>query len=261
MLEVRSPFLPDPTAWLCSGDRAQLVGEQQFHLEGRADRIVKLSEKRLSLDAMETKLSHHEAVTEVRVMFLPPQSHLERSHLGAVVVLSRQGQGLLAEVGTVSLIGLLRDHLLHDFEPVTLPRLWRFPERLPYNTQGKVATEDLLALFQDLPSTPPTDPLLLAREDTSAGYVLHCKVPENLYYLRGHFPQLPIVPGICQLHWVIQSIETYSGRALDLTAMEAVKFHHFLVTGQRFSIEDRLDRQASTLFSRTTRSSRPGVCS
>ncbi len=245
LLEVRSSFLPEPTAWLRTGDRAELVSAQQFHLRGRADRIVKLSEKRLSLTAMESKLSQHEAVEQARLILLPPQSHLERSHLAAVVVLTRQGRRLLDGVGTFSLIGTLRDHLLHDFEPVTLPRLWRFPEALPYNTQGKVAAAALLALFQEPPCDQPTDPLLVAKEDANAGYVLHCKVPDNLYYLRGHFPQVPVVPGVCQLRWVIQSIETYSGRRLQLSALEAVKFHHLLVPGQPFFLEVRLDRQAN----------------
>jgi acyl-CoA synthetase (AMP-forming)/AMP-acid ligase II/3-hydroxymyristoyl/3-hydroxydecanoyl-(acyl carrier protein) dehydratase len=246
LLEVRSPFLPEPTAWLRTGDRAELVDGQRFHLRGRADQIVKLSEKRLSLTAMESKLLQHEAVEEARMILLPPQPHMERSHLAAVVVLTRQGRRLLEGGGTFSLIGTLRDHLMHDFEPVTLPRLWRFPEALPYNTQGKVAAEDLLSLFQEPPLDQPTDPLLLAKEDTKAGYVLHYKVPENLYYLRGHFPQVPVVPGVCQLRWVIQSIETYSGRTLRLTAMQAVKFHHILLPGQSFFLEVRLDRESST---------------
>jgi len=152
---------------------------------------------------------------------------------------------LLEGVGTFALIGTLRDHLMHDFEPVTLPRLWRFPERLPYNSQGKVAADDLRSLFQEAARDQPTEPLLLAREDTDAGYVLHCKVPQDLLYLQGHFPQVPVVPGICQLRWVIQSVEAYSGRTLHLTAMEAVKFHHMLFPGQAFCLEVRLHREAS----------------
>ena len=245
LLAVRSPFLPEPTAWLRTGDRAELVGEQRFHLRGRADQMVKLSEKRLSLTAMESKLSQHKAVEEARIILLPPQSPMERSHLAAVVALTQQGQRLIEGVGTFALIGTLRDHLMHDFEPVTLPRLWRFPERLPYNSQGKVAANELRSLFQEASRDQPTAPLLLAREDTDAGYVLHCKVPQDLLYLQGHFPQVPVVPGICQLRWVIQSIEAYSGRTLHFTAMEAVKFHHMLFPGQAFCLEVRLHREAS----------------
>ena len=245
LLEVCSPFLPEPATWSRTGDRAELVDEQRFHLRGRADQMVKLSEKRLSLTAMESRLSLHEAVEEARIVLLPPQSQLERSHLAAVVVLTQQGRRLLEGAGTFAFIGTLRDHLTHDFEPVTLPRLWRFPEELPYNAQGKVATEDLLALFREPLRDQSTDPILLAREETNAGYTLHCKVPEDLIYLQGHFPQVAVVPGVCQLRWVIQSIETYLGSTLHLTAMEAVKFHHMLFPGQAFFLEVRLDREAS----------------
>jgi acyl-CoA synthetase (AMP-forming)/AMP-acid ligase II/3-hydroxymyristoyl/3-hydroxydecanoyl-(acyl carrier protein) dehydratase len=245
LLEVRSPFLPQPTSWFRTGDRAELVGKQQFHLRGRADQIVKLAEKRISLVAMESKLAQHEAVEEARIILLPPQSHTERPRLAAVVVLNRQGQRQLEAVGTFSLISKLRDHLGHDFEPVTFPRLWRFPEALPYNTQGKVTVESLLTLCQEPPPPHPTEPVLLAQEITDTGYMLHCKIPENLSYLVGHFPQVPVVPGVCQLRWVIKSIETYSGSPLHIMAMEAVKFHHMLFPGQAFCLELKFERKTN----------------
>jgi 3-hydroxymyristoyl/3-hydroxydecanoyl-(acyl carrier protein) dehydratase len=123
--------------------------------------------------------------------------------------------------------------------------LWRFPDALPSNSQGKVAVEDLVSLFVEPPRDQPTEPMLLAKEDTDAGCILHCRVPENLAYLRGHFPHVAVVPGVCQLHWVIRSIETYSGKTARITAMEAVKFHHMLFPGQAFSLEIRSDRAAS----------------
>src|SRR5256885_15707285 len=111
------------------------------------------------------------------------------------------------------------------------PRLWRSPEPLPNNTKEKVPEKTLVTLCQPPPPLQPTEPVLLAKELTDTGYVLHCKVPENLYYLPGHFPQVPVVPGVCQLRWVIKSIETYAGCPLHLTAMEAIKFHRILFPG------------------------------
>ena len=102
-----------------------------------------------------------------------------------------------------------------------------------------------MTLCQEPPQPQPTEPVLLAQEPTDTGYVLHCKVPENLYYLTGHFPQVPVVPGVCQLRWVIKSIETYSGSSLHITAMEAVKFHHMLFPGQTFFLEVKFDRKTS----------------
>ena len=102
-----------------------------------------------------------------------------------------------------------------------------------------------MALFQEPAQPQPTEPVLLAHEVTPTGYVLHCEVPDNLYYLTGHFPQVPVVPGVCQLRWVIKSIETYSGSPVHITAMEAVKFHHILFPGQAYFLEMKFDRQAS----------------
>jgi 3-hydroxymyristoyl/3-hydroxydecanoyl-(acyl carrier protein) dehydratase len=53
-----------------------------------------------------------------------------------------------------------------------------------------------------------TEPVLLPQIlekkifENSAQLVL--RIPENLLYLDGHFPQMPIVAGVVQLHWAIQ---------------------------------------------------------
>src|SRR6218665_2177251 len=54
-LAVCSPRLPD-AAWWSTSDRAEPAGIHGFRLLGRADRIVKIEEKRVSLDAMEQQL-------------------------------------------------------------------------------------------------------------------------------------------------------------------------------------------------------------
>jgi len=83
----------------------------------------------------------------------------------------------------------------------------------------------------------PTHPHLLRMERTDSGYLLHLRVPENLYYLDGHFPQMPIVAGVCQLQWVIDAIQTYTGETLHLSALENVKFLRPLFPGQSCVME------------------------
>ena len=91
----------------------------------------------------------------------------------------------------------------------------------------------------------PTHPELLRQERIEAGYRLHLRVPENLCYFDGHFPQVAIVAGVCQLKWVIDYIETYSGEPVRMVAMEAVKFHRPLFPRQPFIIEFSYDPQAT----------------
>jgi 3-hydroxymyristoyl/3-hydroxydecanoyl-(acyl carrier protein) dehydratase len=83
----------------------------------------------------------------------------------------------------------------------------------------------------------PRHPHVLSTEQTDTGWVLHLRVPEDLFYLEGHFPQSPIVAGVCQLKWVIDYIEMHTGKPLVIKAMEAVKFHRPLLPRQLFVID------------------------
>lgn len=53
-------------------------------------------------------------------------------------------------------------------------------------------------------------------------------VPEELYYLQGHFPDQPILPGVVQLHWAVELAKS----ALEINAafkgIEALKFHRVI---------------------------------
>ncbi len=83
---VASPFLPAP-GWHRTGDGAQLLPDGRFELRGRLDRIVKIEERRISLDELEQRLGELAEVAAARVLPLPSG----RQGLGAVVVPSQAG--------------------------------------------------------------------------------------------------------------------------------------------------------------------------
>lgn len=143
-LEVASPFVFSAD-WYAMGDRVELLSNTEFRLLGRLDRIVKLEEKRISLDQMEEHLRQDDYVREVRIIPVPGK----RTVLGVVCVLSEQGRYKLAHDGKKALSDHLRMRLSQIFEPVTLPRKWRYLDEFPYNSQGKLTRQALLALFED----------------------------------------------------------------------------------------------------------------
>jgi len=87
------------------------------------------------------------------------------------------------------------------------------------------------------PCLPPCYPEVLSTHQTDTGWMLQLRVPDDLAYLEGHFPQAPIVAGVCQLKWVIDYIEIHTGKPLVIEAMEAVKFHRPLLPRQLFAID------------------------
>lgn len=143
-VNVRSPLIPD-SGELALSDVIQLApGGRQFQLNGRADRIIKLEEKRLSLTEVERRLVSLPEVAEAAVL---TQQQTGRTLLVAVIVLSPYGevrrQTLSEGAFTRELHRALRDWL----EPVALPRRWRIIDAIPLNPQGKRAYAELQELF------------------------------------------------------------------------------------------------------------------
>ncbi|CAM2068609.1 Acyl-CoA synthetase [Sulfidibacter corallicola] len=249
LLEVRSPFLEAPESRQRTGDRAQLLSEGRFLLLGRADRIVKLSEKRISLDEVERRIQSHTWVHECRICVETAQKDGQdtqaRQYLCAAVVLSDTGLAERERSGEHEVRRLLRKHLHRFFEPAVLPKRWRFPRELPRNSQGKLVEADVRRMFAVNGHTTGPDrerprfPEIHRTYREADTHFFECTVPADLLFLEGHFPQQGVVAGVVQLHWVHDMIGAITGAPLRVQTLEAVKFHQLLMPGQPFVAEVR----------------------
>ena len=262
LLEIQSPHLPD-AAWFRLADQIQSIDAQHFQLLGRQDRIVKIEEKRISLDSMEQALLSSGLVQEVRLVVEAPaaeQQAQQRQHIYAFIVLTPQGIALLQSQGKFSLNQSLRHRLSHFVESVALPRRWRYLDAMPVNAQGKTTQAQLLALLQDAPAaaakTPveaarPTKPnwrLLktkveteieteIASENNPKPVLLEIIVPQNLLYFEGHFPVAPILPGVVQVDWAIHFGRQFFSLPAKFTGIQALKFQHVIRAEQAVLLE------------------------
>ena len=125
-------------------DRIEIHDDDHFVLKGRSDRIVKIFEKRISLDALEAKCCAHEWIEAISAVLLPPSERL-----GAAAILTDLGKAELKRIGRREFINTLREYLSANFDLVILPRKWRFVNDLPINDMGKVHNISLRALFDD----------------------------------------------------------------------------------------------------------------
>lgn len=179
--------------WISTGDGAAWTDEtwQTFKLMGRTDRIVKLEEKRLSLDAIEQSIQALDVVKHCHVLVL---EHEQRQILGCIVVLTEQTREQLQQQGKPAFVSHLKQQLKDSLETIAIPRQWRFLSQLPQNTQSKLNKNYLKTLFK-----PMLQPVVLSQSQNSDDYIWELEFPPELACFKGHFPTQPIYPGVGQI--------------------------------------------------------------
>jgi len=230
---VRSPYVSgnEPGTSFTMGDRIALLGDGRFLLEGRADRVVKVGEKRLSLPDMEQALGRHPWVQEVALVALGKGPQVR---VGAVVVPSEEGRAALAREGRRAVCLALGAALELDFDRVLLPRAYRYVDALPTDERGKPNHSALGELFAKGDEGLVTEPELLEERRSADRLERALRVPADLAFLEGHFPGFPVVPGVVQLRWALRLAAELLGREPRLAGVEALKFRELLRPGDAF---------------------------
>lgn len=223
-LWLRSAHLDEP-GWMPTADRAVAV-ESGFELRGRADRIVKIAEKRVSLTAVEAALRDSPLIADLRLVPLTEP----REQLGVVAVPTEAGWQLHDAQGKRALADALRTCLAGVVERVALPRRLRFLPELPFNGQGKSTQARLLAEFD------PRRPALRAIQPVDGGQNLTLFIDPALPQFEGHFPEHPIVAGVVQLEWAEMFGRERFGITGEFAGMEALKFQRVITPGRHVTL-------------------------
>jgi acyl-coenzyme A synthetase/AMP-(fatty) acid ligase/3-hydroxymyristoyl/3-hydroxydecanoyl-(acyl carrier protein) dehydratase len=241
LLRVISPFVSvnDDCGVFVTGDRVSLRDDGRFELMGRSDQVVKVGEKRLDLVQMTSELRGHGCVEDVALATIDRDGELR---VAAVVVPSTRGSELIEREGRGSFSRELRASLNPTFDPILHPRYWRIVPELPANSQGKVPLDAVRALFgASQPGGVVADRPEVLDELSGSDFVERsCRVPLDLACFPGHFPELPVVPGVLQLDWAMELVAQLLGRPARVTEIKSLKLASPLRPGQRFRVHSRV---------------------
>lgn len=198
-----------------------------FTLLGRNDRILKVEGKRFSADALQKAVltmavapSGEPLFSDVRALV----TRREREETALVAVVRPEALPHLLKEGKRALLQRLRKGLLSSFEAVTLPRRLRIVSHLPVNAQAKVTLSALEALFDP---RRPEWLTLFDRTDTATGVRTTCLTAEmrpDLLWFSGHFPELPLLPGVASLELVRQAAEMVRQADACVLSLRNLKF-------------------------------------
>jgi 3-hydroxymyristoyl/3-hydroxydecanoyl-(acyl carrier protein) dehydratase len=76
---------------------------------------------------------------------------------------------------------------------------------------------------------PPTEPEIRAVRPLADGVELDLFIPLDLAQLDGHFPGMPIVPGVAQIDWAVKQADAHLKLGIGAAQAFQVKFRRVTV--------------------------------
>lgn len=219
-LEVDSPFvhsdLPRPFE---TADLVELHDDGSFTHLGRADGIVKIGGRRVSIQEVEDSIREQPNVEDAAVVAIPAEGGRGHQLLAAIVPASHD-------------VAELKKALLKKFEPTCLPRRFLCVDSLPNETNGKMPRDRLLRLFGLQADGRPMNwklewgqSTLSRREDGTESLEISVRVPEDYAWFEGHFEEYKVLAGAAQLKELILPVVARAFPELgSVTAMNRIKF-------------------------------------
>ena len=159
--------------------------EDGFIVKGRNDRIVKIQEKRISLDEIERDLNKSNLVKKSYCLKLGDK-------LCSAIILNNKGEKFLENFGKLELIKAIKKSAPLN---IITPKKWRFLTNLPTNERGKIDGARVKEWF----NTNVTYPNIVKLENDGQNAEITLIFPKNSNFFKGHFPDFPILPGVVQL--------------------------------------------------------------
>lgn len=196
---IKSDYFPQEYALL--SDIIEFVNEKEFIFKKRSDRIVKVFEKRISLDEIENNLKKHEKIKDCYCFMYNDQL------------------ACIAATDDITLEKIDLKVFLMKYSEV-IPKKWRIVDELPKTATGKINRSKLLKLFGMKASLPFIKARNIGQNEAEITLIFK----KNCNFFNGHFEVMSILPGVVQLYYAKIFADEIFNIDIPPTEVKRVKF-------------------------------------
>ena len=199
-------------------DKIEVFGNEIL-LKNRTDRLLKIQDKRVSAEGLESYLNDNPMLYDSYCFKL-------QDKVACMGALSEAGIEFLLKNSVAELSKNLKKHLKSKSEIV--PQRWRFIDYIPLTERGKTDKEFIERMFNINISFP----IILDRKVSENNVTLKMYFHKNCDFYSGHFPNFPITPGVAQLYFASFWGEYFFREKLVDGQIKRIKFNNIIQAGE-----------------------------
>lgn len=200
---IKSEYFPQDYAHL--SDIIEFVNDKEFIFKKRSDRLVKIYEKRISLDEIENNLKKHPKIKDCYCFMYEDKL------------------ACIAATDDINIEKIDLKHFLMDYSEI-VPKKWRIVDELPKTATGKINRSKLLKLFGMNASLP----FVKSRSIEQNKAKIELVFKQNCNFFNGHFNMMSILPGVVQLYYAKFFADDIFNIEIPPTEVKRVKFSNII---------------------------------
>ena len=194
-------------------DVIEQISDEEFILNGRNDRLVKIKEKRISLVELEANLMDHPFVDDCYCFKY--EDVLACAVATKDITLNEKN---------------LKEHLSKYSEVV--PKKWRFLDEIPKTDTGKIDKATIEQIF----GMNLSYPFVVNRKVEENKVELELIFRKNSNFFQGHFSVMPILPGVVQLFYANYFAKKMFKIDIPCDEAKRVKFTNIIKADEKITL-------------------------
>ncbi|MDR2659187.1 MAG: AMP-binding protein [Spirochaetaceae bacterium] len=249
-LVVRSPYIKNLEGFT-TGDLVDICDDGRFLLNGRADSIVKIEEKRISLTEIESRLIQCGLVSDACAVAMTAAGS-GRQFLAAAVVFNDAGKEKFNGMEKHLINKWFREYLSRFFELALIPKRWRYLDALPLDIQGKKKKAEIEKLFNTEKNGAGEEAIhgvlvKSIKKQSPDSVFLELFVPASSDYFDGHFPDFKLLPALAQFELVMRLSNRFLGTGLNVLTAKRIKFIAPILPDSNVLMEVKLNPEQNSI--------------
>ena len=203
------------------------VTDDRLEIYGRSDRVVKIADKRFSLDMVEKYVKQSDLIYDA-------YGYVINNRIGVLISLTENGRTTFRNTGKKGIIEDIEKYTQNMFG--TNIRNYKIVSHIYRNSNGKLIKKENDILISAKNHIKFKQENIEKKQDSMYA-LFSALISDDIFYLPAHFYSFPLIPGFIELDHIIKLAEKFGYDYTKINKITNLKFSNFIRPYDKIIVE------------------------